>query len=134
MHEDSSAGMEALRTNFVHLLQMLASPNEQDVYQEEVDDLHIDIRDELLCMWFDDFWGHGQREHMIPCLSEEELNAVDTFHAFFEARDELLPETYAELRESPIWHEIVRKAQETLVTLGWDRIPTVPAFGATPSA
>lgn len=82
MSELTSNG--AFRANLIAALNLLASAEEQERYQRGV---AIDIRDELLCLWFDDFWDHGQRKRLIPLLSAEELRALDQFHAFFEARD-----------------------------------------------
>jgi len=119
--------MSPLKTNFIHLLQLLASADKQDKYQSEVD---VDIAGELVCMWFDDFYGQGGRERLRAYLSDQEIDRVDEFHRFYEARVDLLPQTYEELHSSDIWHEVVDKARETSISLGWDNLPTVWGFGA----
>ena len=119
--------MSPLKINFIHLLQLLASADDQDRYQSEV---NVDIAGELICMWFDDFYGRGERERLAPLLSAQELECVDEFHSYYEARVDCLPQTYTELRESEQWGEVRRKAGDTLTTLGWDKVQTVWGFGA----
>ena len=119
--------MSPLKINFIHLLQLLASAGDQDRYQSEV---NVDIAGELVCMWFDDFYGGGEREHLASLLSAQELARVVEFHSYYEARVESLPQTYAELRESKQWGEVRQKARGTLTTLGWDKVQTVWGFGA----
>lgn len=118
--------MSPLKINFIHLLQLLASADDQDRYQSEV---NVDIAGELVCMWFDDFYGRGERQHLAPLLSAQELERVDEFHSYYGARVDSLPQTYAELRESEQW-EVRQKARDTLTTLGWDKVQTVWGFGA----
>jgi hypothetical protein len=119
--------MSPLQINFIHLLQLLASAGDQDRYQSEV---NVDIAGELVCMWFDDFYGGGERERLASLLSGQELARVDEFHSYYEARVDSLPQTYAELRESEQWGEVRQKARDTLTTLGWDKVQTVWGFGA----
>ncbi|HEY8186800.1 MAG TPA: hypothetical protein VIF64_12050 [Pyrinomonadaceae bacterium] len=119
--------MNPLKINFIHLLQLLSSVEDQDRYQSEV---NVDIAGELVCMWFDDFYGRGVRERLAPLLSARELELVDGFHSYYEARVDHLPQTYAKLRESERWGEVRQKARDTLTTLGWDKVQTVWGFGA----
>ena len=119
--------MSPLKINFIHLLQLLASADNQNRYQSEV---NVDIAGELVCMWFDDFYGHGERERLAAQLSGDELERVNEFHRYFEARVDELPQTYEELRESGIWRDVMQKARETLSAVGWDQVPTVWGFGA----
>ena len=120
--------LEPLKENFIHLLQLLASGSEQDRYQSEV--APIDIASELICMWFDGFFENSGRERLAPFLTDEELRCVDEFHDFYDKRVDLLPKTYAQLRESALWREVIQKADETLIALGWDKVQTTPGFGA----
>jgi hypothetical protein len=119
--------MSPLKINFIHLLQLLASADDQDRYQSEV---NVDISAELVCMWFDDFFALGERERLAPLLSSRELELVEEFHRYYEARVDSLPRAYAELRESEQWCEVRRKASETITALGWDKVQTVWGFGA----
>jgi hypothetical protein len=118
--------MSPLKINFIHLLQLLASADHQDRYQSEV---NVDIAGELVCMWFDDFFGEKVKR-LAPLLSAQELESVEEFHRYYEARVDSMPQTYAELRESEQWCEVRQKAEDTLTTLGWDRVQTVWGFGA----
>src|SRR4051812_34362112 len=119
--------MSPQKINFIHLLQLLASSTDQERYQAEV---NVDIAGELVCMWFDDFYGSTERERLIGLLSPEELERVDEFHSYFKARVDALPQTYVELRKSGLWSEVKEKAKETLNTLNWDKVQTVWGFGA----
>ena len=119
--------MNPLKINFIHLLQLIASVEWQDKYQSEV---NIDIADELICMWFDDFYNNDQRIKLITLLSVEELKRINEFHTFYEERVDCLPKQYEQLKESDLWHEIMLKAKETLMILNWDKIQTVWGFQA----
>ena len=119
--------MHPLRTNFIHLFQLLASAEAQDRYQSEVRE---DIAAELICMWFDDFYNSDEGLRLMHLLTAEEALKVAEFHKFYEERVALLPKNYQELRVSEVWREVVTKASETLFSLEWDMIQTVPGFGA----
>ncbi|PWN08016.1 hypothetical protein [Rhodohalobacter mucosus] len=119
--------MKPLKENFIHLIQLLASLEKQDRYQAEVD---VDIYDEFICMWFDDFYSNEAREHIRPLLSSKERKYVDDFHEFFQTHESKLPTSYAELRESPAWKQVREKADETLRVLNWNTIKTKSNFGA----
>src|SRR4051794_40896434 len=117
--------MSPLKINFIHLLQLLASSANQERYQSEV---NVDIAGELVCMWFNDFYGRAERERLVDLLSPIEWERVDEFHSYFEARVDSLPQTNAELRESDLWRGVIYKARVTLITLGWDKVQTVWGF------
>lgn len=119
--------MNPLQKNFNHLLQLVASADDQDRYQSEV---NIDIGSELISMWFDDFYGGVGRERLASLLSRQELESVDEFHSYYQGRVDCLPQTYAELRESEQWADVMQEAANTLTRLGWDEVPTVWGFGA----
>ena len=119
--------MNPLKINFIHLLQLLASTDSQDRYQSEAG---VDIAGELVCMWFDDFYGREGRERLTVLLTARESEHVDEFHSYYGARVDSLPRTYAELRESAPWCEVRGKAEEALRALEWDKVPTVWGFGA----
>jgi hypothetical protein len=81
-------------------------------------------------MWFDDFYPEGGREPLLSLLSAQELARVDEFHSYYKARVYSLPQTYAQLRKSEQWGEVMQKARDTLTTLGWDKVQTVWGFCA----
>lgn len=119
--------MKPLKINFIHLLQLLASAEMQQRYQTEV---NVDIRDELICMWFDDFYGDLNRQQLAALLTSEEKKKTDEFHQYFETRADGLPKTYEELQSSDAWRAIIQKADETLKALDWDKVETVWGFMA----
>ncbi len=119
--------MEPLKENFIHLIQLLASLEKQDQYQAEVD---IDIYDELICMWFDDFYGTEAQQHIISFLNSEEKKYVNEFHDFFLSKESSLPKSYKELRKSQAWERVRKKANDTLTILNWDSIETKSNFRA----
>lgn len=102
------------RQQIVELLELFASEDEQLAYERNVP--HVDITAELLCMWFDDQYHPAQR-HFANCFSPDELIALDEFHSFYEARASHLPDSAGTVRTwlaSPLWREVMVKAQETL--------------------
>ena len=119
--------MKPLKINFIHLLQLLASREMQARYQEEVT---VDIADELICMWFDDFYGDDSRAQIAALLTPEENKTIKQFHRYFEARLDELPRMYKKLQSSDAWRSVVQKADETLKTLDWDKVETTWGFMA----
>lgn len=113
--------MEPKKKNFIHLLQLLSSEEMQDRYQSEVD---VDIYDELICMWFDDFYSQEARGHIMSLLSSLEKKHVDEFHQFFLYVQPKLPTNYKDLCESEDWVRVREKADETLKSLNWDKVET----------
>ena len=105
--------MEQYKKNFVGLLELLASKEKQDEYQKNVP--HVDIADELICMWFDDFYQNGN--HLKNYFNDKEIKALKEFHEYYDQRADKLPNSYKEFWNSSIWKEIVQKAKETLKTL-----------------
>lgn len=99
------------------LLQLLASEEQQLDYERSVP--HVDITVELVCMWFND---HYDEKHAAndPAFTDVERAALADFHQFYEQRYRLLPKSHGTVRTwlaSPIWQEIMRKADETLSRL-----------------
>ncbi|HRH37822.1 MAG TPA: hypothetical protein PK760_05725, partial [Flavobacteriales bacterium] len=98
----------------IDLLDLIASEERQLTYEHDVP--HVDITNELVCMWFDDLY-HPDDAFFVSCFSTDELIALGEFHLFYDQRDELLPESKGTVRTwlaDRSWREIMGKAQETL--------------------
>ena len=98
------------------LLEQLGDLHEQIHYQESVPIAQVPA--ELVCQWFDDFY-HPDATEFQECFTTHELELLQRFHLFFEARLDFVPETsdVHELHKSAVWLEIVDKAKETHKTL-----------------
>jgi len=59
------------------MLRLLASEEEQLAYERDVP--HVDMTDELLCMWFDDLY-HGKAPSDDSAFDAAELAAICEFH------------------------------------------------------
>ncbi len=112
------------KANIVELLQLLASEDEQLAYEKNVP--HVDITAELVCMWFNDQY-HPDSAGFISCFKPDELAALAEFHRFYGERDKRLPESNGTVRTwlaSPVWREIMLKAQKTLEKMQQDNLTT----------
>ena len=106
--------MQSYKNEIRKLLHLLASEEEQLNYERNVP--HVDITTELLCMWFDDFYDEEQVASD-PEFTPSEREALATFHQFYNARSELLPESQGTVRTwlaTPEWREVMEQARGTL--------------------
>jgi len=96
------------------LLQLIASEDGQLAYERDVP--YVDIRVELLCMWFDDTY-HPDDGLFAACFTADERSALARFHAFYAERRRGLPDSEGTVRTwlaSPVWREIMKEASATL--------------------
>jgi hypothetical protein len=101
------------RKEIIDLLQLLASEEQQLAYERDVP--HVDVTNELVCMWFDDHYHPGPP--LDPFFSLDELAAIHEFSCFFEDRLSRLPESLGTVRTwlgSPVWREVMEQARKTL--------------------
>jgi hypothetical protein len=90
---------------------MLANPDRQRNYYERVS--IADVPSELISAWFDDgFYPEDIDFHRL--FSDEEWKVLSEFNDFFEARSGKLPDSCPELKESHLWNEVAKKANEVL--------------------
>jgi hypothetical protein len=102
------------KPEIIEVLRLLASEERQLAYERDVP--HVDITAELLCMWFDDQY-HPDDAFFVSCFSAAELAALAEFHRSYSERHHQLPESQGTVRTwlaSPVWREIMRKADETV--------------------
>jgi hypothetical protein len=98
----------------VELLRLLASEEKQLAYERNVP--CVDITNELVCIWFDDLYLPGDA-FFCSCFMAQELAVLQEFHRFYDERIERLPESKGTVDTwlaSPVWREIMKKAEETL--------------------
>jgi hypothetical protein len=96
------------------MLRLLASEEEQLAYERDVP--HVDMTDELLCMWFDDLY-HGKAPSDDSAFDAAELAAICEFHRFYDQWKRMLPESRGTVRtwlHDPLWREIMEEARRTL--------------------
>lgn len=102
------------KSQIIELLGLLASEQQQLAYERNVP--HVDITQELLCMWFDDLY-HPNNTYFDSCFTVNELVALAEFHHFYDQRTDKLPESRGTVRTwlaSPVWREVMQEAQKTL--------------------
>ena len=109
--------MNAHRINIIGLVQIFASDAEQNAYRQRV---QINVVDELICQWFDDFYHPGLPE-FAAAFSESELMKLSWFNDFLDRRSSGLSNGFSGEAHSPMWDEIVQAARSVLDELGWDR-------------
>lgn len=104
---------QPIRKEILDLLALLSYEERQLAYEKDVP--HVDITKELVCMWFDDLYHPGQ--HFDSAFSRAELLALAEFSQYYEARLARLPESRGTVRTwlaSPLWREIMHRAEEAL--------------------
>ena len=109
------------RRQIVELLQLFQSEQEQIDYEKNVP--HVDITNELLCMWFDDQY-HPDLRHFPSCFSTDELEALAQFHRFYDGQTSKLPPSKGTVRTwlaSPVWRAVMQKASDTLSKIDLER-------------
>ena len=109
-------GASDVRRHIVELVQLLASSEQQLAYQRDVPIANVPA--ELVCMWFDDLY-HPQWDLFVEAFSETERNRLATFHRFYDARVEQLPNSLEEMHQSVVWRDVMSEAKQVLNDLGW---------------
>lgn len=101
----------------IDLLTMLASPEKQLAYQQDVP--IADVPAELVCSWFDDN-DFGPGSVFESYFDPEEWRAIHTFNNYYASRFRQLPKTsdVGVLLRSDIWQEIVGQAKLACSALG----------------
>ena len=97
-----------VRNNLVGLVRTIASEDRQRAYELDVT--------ELVCMWFDDLY-HPSAGMFIEAFAPPERDRLAKFHAFFDARANLLPKSPR--GDASAWLEVMGEAQRVLDDLGW---------------
>lgn len=98
----------------VGLLKLIATEQEQLNYEKNVP--YVDIGQEIICMWFNDLYIPDDM-YFVSYFSKKELIALNEFNCFFEEKKRHLPAAEGTIKtwlNSPIWKEIMTKAEETI--------------------
>ncbi|WP_041590079.1 hypothetical protein [Teredinibacter turnerae] len=111
--------MNAHRVNIVGLLQLIASEEEQERYQEEVP--FVSVPNEMCCQWFDDFY-HPDFNEFVAEFTEEELRSFSEFNDLYEKHVDSLPETLDDLKRHSGWVEVSALANEIVQLYGWKNL------------
>ncbi len=111
--------MEPRRVNVINTLQLIASKEQQDEYDQDVP--IANIATELVNQWFDDHF-HCEEAWFRDLFSDDEWKTLMEFHNYYNAKVNNLPDSYEELREDFNWKQIIGKAQWALAMLGWTDI------------
>lgn len=103
--------------NIIFILELLSSEELQLQYEKNVP--RVDITNELVCMWFDDYYFPDD-EMIGQSFSVEELEELRKFNKFYDDRFKLLPESKGTVLTwlgNKTWQEIMAEAQNTLLKL-----------------
>jgi hypothetical protein len=106
------------RVNIINVLHLVAAPIDQLEYQAKAP---VNVANELVNQWFDDFY-HPTSHQFASEFSSEELEALAEFDRFFDERVSLLPDSLAEMLKVAAWSEVIAKAKETLSICGWQEV------------
>jgi len=105
------------RPQLVGFLELLASREKQLDYQRRVP--FVNIKNELLCMWFDDLYV-PEDQIFKRAFSDEELAALRSFNECYEEQAKalkLVPGGIEAWLENDAWARVMGKAAETLAQL-----------------
>lgn len=103
------------RANIINLLNLIASKSDQLLYQKRAP---VNVATELVNQWFDDFY-HPTDKQFKSEFSDEELASLGEFNAYYEARDQALPNSLDEMLKTKAWREIMAFAGRILDEHGW---------------
>lgn len=108
-----------LRENIIDLIALIASPEKQYEYEEEVP--IANVPQELLCMWFDDIY-HPDRIDFKNSFNKQEIETLANFNQYFEERAKLVPqfEGVKGLQQNSKWLEIQSYANTLISEQGWN--------------
>ena len=115
--------MNPRRAHTIQTVQLISDFDAQRGYEEDVP--IADVPAELVCQWFDDFY-HPEVDFYRAAFSDQELQVLAVFNAFFDKRVALLPRLLAEMHQSQSWREVALKAKWVLATLHWKEIEAIP--------
>jgi hypothetical protein len=103
------------RVNMINTIQLIASVKDQVEYQNSAP---VNVANELVNQWFDDFY-HPTDSQFVCEFSETEHKVLFDFNSFFDCRVKDLPDTLGEMLVSPVWQDIVLRAEKVLDELKW---------------
>lgn len=105
--------MRNLRGSLRGQLALLADVEEQRHYERALPRANVPA--ELLCGWFDDCYLPDSAAFQ-QSFNPDERQALDAFHALFEAASAQLPRSWKldELHAHPAWAQVVAAAAATL--------------------
>ena len=103
------------RANIINLLNLVASESDQLDYQKLAP---VNVANELLNQWFDDFY-HPTAKQFTGEFSDEELASLMEFHAYYDARAAMLPDSLDEMLNTEAWREVMHFAGRILDEHGW---------------
>jgi len=106
------------RANITNLLNLIASQSNQLEYQKLAP---VNVANELVNQWFDDFY-HPTDEQFRQEFSSYELASLDKFHTCYEIRLSSLPNSLDQMLETRAWREVMDFATEVLAEHSWQGI------------
>ena len=104
------------KVNIINLMQLIASRQSQLEYQRAVP--LVNVASELVNQWFCDFY-HPKDKSFDSEFTLGELEQLDKFNLFYDARVNDLPDTLDEFMQSDAWSEVINAAASVLSNLGW---------------
>ena len=104
-----------MREEVRECLRLIASRQLQRQYQAKVP--IADVRNELICTWFDDLY-HPNSVLFQQTFNTDERDALAEFNRAYEDRLPDLPATIQELHASGVWEEVRASASAALSKLG----------------
>ena len=119
--------MEPDRAFTIQTIQLIADLDAQVQYKRDVP--IADVPSELVCSWFDDVY-HPEYEKYCAAFTQEELDVLSEFNAFYDERVNKLPDTLEEMHDNYEWSQIVLKAKWVLAKLNWKDINAVPTYNS----
>lgn len=78
----------------------------------------MNVANELVNQWFGDFY-HPKDEQFRREFSRQELVSLDEFHARYETRLSMLPNSLDQMLQNRAWQEIMDSASEVLAEHSW---------------
>ena len=111
--------MHPAKVNTINTLQLIADIEAQKSYEANVP--IADVPAELVNQWFDDFY-HPDSDWYKEPFTNNELDVLGEFHAFYDARVSSLPDSLDEMHQCYQWIEVVGKAQWALNMLNWQGV------------
>jgi len=109
--------MNEYKSELIDTLNMLSSLERQNRYFKEVK--IADVPGDLICGWFDTGF-FVEDDEFRALFTQEEWDVLVEFNDYFDLRVKKLPDEFEEFIKNPYWLEIVDKANEALVKLGWE--------------
>src|SRR6186713_117802 len=103
--------MNPHRANIISTLQLISSPADQSEYQRRAPE--VNVANELVNQWFDDFHHPGSSQFE-AAFSSDELAVLGHFHRAFDERVDALPRDLNLLLMSQTWGEVSALATVTL--------------------